>query len=298
MNPHILVTCLAMLTLVLSGACDGDSAPQGPVAPNPDGTVSGDGASMSDGTAPDGSSPSSPTAQLNAPPESTKGFTECGTIDGKTNWCQPGMHCDATQVEPCDEECNSNSACPTGTSCVKPDTAGALNKVCLPTSESNPKTASGDGAGVSYCGYKSDGSVFTCSPGSYCNDPVANRCSEGCLSYINCGEGEYCDYFHEDATFWKGVCAQGKGGGPTDPPKTGDGCATGDQFCCCVNGAYHMCPTEQAFFQCSGGDLFSCLDACSFDDFACQNACYEAQGNGDPSSCERQEAKDGSCADL
>jgi|GEM_PF-2798910 hypothetical protein len=241
-----------------------------------------DGSAGSGGAAGSGGSDGS-AASLAHPPESTKGFTKCGsTVDGPI-WCQPGMSCDAGDYEPCSEGCLSNSYCPTGYSCKKPDKVGALKKFCLP--KGTPKVSKGENAGFSWCGYK-NGDVFTCSPGSYCDDPKSNRCVTGCQTFVNCGEGEYCDY-ESGHSFWEGGCVTGSDGSSGSGGSGSNNCQGGDQFCCTLNCQYYSCPDDVAFEKCSGG-FGACIDACPPDDMMCEINCLENTGQPDPSACTRK----------
>lgn len=73
-------------------------------------------------------------------------------------------------------------------------------------------------------------------------------------------------------------------GGATGSGSTGSGSA---QFVCCINDATYSCPNEAALDQCAGFDLDGCMDQCDFDDFDCNDACFDALANStpDPSAC-------------
>jgi hypothetical protein len=75
------------------------------------------------------------------------------------------------------------------------------------------------------------------------------------------------------------------------------GPAHGDNYCC-IDGAFYDCPTTQAVTQCIGFDIDACMDACAFDDFDCQDACFDAWASSTPdtSACARDAARDGDCA--
>jgi hypothetical protein len=236
----------------------------------------------------DSKSSSSPFSGLAHPPDTTKGFTECGTVNGKPLYCQPGTHCDVGATQPCNEECLSSAACPSGYTCKKPDGITNLHKFCLPVG--TPKTSSGKKAGFSFCGYR-NGEVFACAPGSYCDDPISNRCAKGCLTYINCGEGEYCDQSKENA-YWKGGCTPGK---PSKPPSGGPVCPAPDTNCCCVQREYYRCASPDKVDQCVGAGLQDCLDACAAFDAKCHDDCF-SKSSPNPSVCTRNSANDSHCS--
>ena len=65
---------------------------------------------------------------------------------------------------------------------------------------------------------------------------------------------------------------------------------------CCINGAYYTCDSLQAANQCIGEpmNMMGCMDKCGMSDSSCEESCIQKYGP-DPSSCQRQVAKDGEC---
>jgi hypothetical protein len=49
------------------------------------------------------------------------GYTECGELKGKTQYCSPGQYCDSAGLNICDNGCTSSVNCPDGDECVNID---------------------------------------------------------------------------------------------------------------------------------------------------------------------------------
>jgi hypothetical protein len=95
-------------------------------------------------------------------------------------------------------------------------------------------------------------------------------------------------------------------------PPSGDGGLTGDASqalqggthkngnggTCCLNGAFYNCTSQAAYGQCAGFDIDACMGACSPSDPACAQGCMEklSTAKHDPSACQRDPSKDGTCS--
>ena len=166
-------------------------------------------------------------------------------------------------------------------------------------------------SGITPCGDLGGEDRF-CGPNQYCSDQLIAQCSVGCLSDSNCEGDQVCFKLPNDQL---GSC-QSKAAvdawlngeepdtqSPSDTPDDGpsDGPSTSTTLECCINGAFYACPDTATLEQCGGitFDLIACLDACSLDDWACEDACFMADLNShvdpDPSACTRDESRDFSC---
>jgi hypothetical protein len=65
-------------------------------------------------------------------------------------------------------------------------------------------------------------------------------------------------------------------------------------FQCCINGVGYACPSNAALTQCIGFDIDACMSGCDFDDFVCQDSCFDQWANSepDPSACTQDAAVD------
>ncbi len=108
-----------------------------------------------------------------------------------------------------------------------------------------------------------------------------------------------------DGTVQRGKTALDKTGGleledeNTQPATTNPETTTTEhttEATCCVNNAFYECGGAAATAQCVGEPmpLMDCLGPCT--DSTCEDACIEKHGP-DPSACQRDESRDGECAD-
>jgi len=104
----------------------------------------------------------------------------------------------------------------------------------------------------------------------------------GCVTVDDKGEGD--DDSEEDGSPSSGAGASGSGS--TSGPS--------GSYVCCLNSSKYECPDKAAFDQCVGFDMDACMSACGFDDFDCQDACFEqlASASHDPSGCTPNDSLD------
>lgn len=82
---------------------------------------------------------------------------------------------------------------------------------------------------------------------------------------------------------------------PAQPVTTAAAAESEAEIRCCINGAYYQCQGTAAANQCIGQPmaLMNCVQGCGFDS-NCEPGCIKKHGP-DPSSCDRQPARDNEC---
>jgi hypothetical protein len=85
--------------------------------------------------------------------------------------------------------------------------------------------------------------------------------------------------------------SSGAGASGSTSSSNGSGNAS---FWCCINNVGYACPNDAAVVQCIGFDIDGCMAGCGWDDFDCQDACFDAWANSspDPSACTQDASVD------
>lgn len=169
------------------------------------------------------------------------GQTECGDSLGDPVLCEAGYHCADPTFNACELGCTSDKNCVANQRCVKPP------QQAIGTCDAND----GSGGGPASCdaepGFtrcigaptQSDPSVMEncCQPGQYCEDPMFERCTPGCLSDENCAADQTCVKASQQSV---GTC-EAIGTAPCDAEPGFTGC----MGICCQPGQFCMNPSLQ-----------------------------------------------------